>query len=62
MSTISYAIIKDDREINEYAKNIRRAPDEDSKTRWQNQFTWESARHSIGEELVVYSAFACAPR
>ena len=44
-------------EIKEYAENIRTATDDDSKTRWQNQFTWELTRHSIGEELVVYPAF-----
>ncbi|PVH71633.1 hypothetical protein DL98DRAFT_577271 [Cadophora sp. DSE1049] len=58
MSTISDAIKKDHQEIKEYAENIRTATDDDSKTRWQNQFTWELARHSIGEELVVYPAFA----
>jgi len=58
MSTISEAIKKDHQEIREYAENIRTATDDDSKTRWQNQFTWELARHSIGEELVVYPAFA----
>jgi hemerythrin superfamily protein len=57
MSTISDAIKKDHQEIKEYAENIRTATDDDSKTRWQNQFTWELARHSIGEELVVYPAF-----
>ena len=58
MSTISSAIKKDHQEIQEYANNILTATDDDSKTRWQNQFTWELARHSIGEELVVYPAFA----
>ncbi|KAH8588031.1 hemerythrin HHE cation binding domain-containing protein [Bisporella sp. PMI_857] len=58
MSTISDAIKKDHQEIKEYAENIRTATDNDSKTRWQNQFTWELARHSIGEELIVYPAFA----
>jgi hypothetical protein len=57
MSTISEAIKKDHQEIKEYANNIRAATDDDTKTRWQNQFTWELARHSIGEELVVYPAF-----
>jgi hemerythrin superfamily protein len=57
MSTISAAIKKDHQEIKEYANNIRGATDDDSKTRWQNQFTWELARHSIGEELIVYPAF-----
>jgi hypothetical protein len=36
--------------------NIINASDYDAKTRWQNQFAWELARHSIGEELVVYPA------
>jgi len=57
MSTISDAIKRDHKEINECADNIRAAKDDDSKARWQNQFTWELARHSIGEELVVYPAF-----
>ncbi|KAH7398028.1 hemerythrin HHE cation binding domain-containing protein [Cadophora sp. MPI-SDFR-AT-0126] len=58
MSTITDAIKNDHREIKEYAENIRKATDNDSKTRWQNQFTWELARHSIAEELVVYPSFA----
>jgi hemerythrin superfamily protein len=58
MSTISDTIKRDHQEIKEYADNIRTATDDDSKTRWQNQFAWELARHSIGEELVVYPAFA----
>lgn len=58
MSTISDAIKKDHAEIKEYAENIRKATDDDTRARWQNQFTWELARHSIGEELVVYPAFA----
>jgi hemerythrin superfamily protein len=58
MSTISDVIKKDHQEIKEYADNIRNARDDDTKVRWQNQLTWELARHSIGEELVVYPAFA----
>jgi len=58
ISTISDAIKKDHQEIKAYADNIHTATDDDSKTRWQNQFTWELTRHSIGEELVVYPAFA----
>lgn len=56
MASISDAIKKDHREIEEYYNNILRASDDDSKTRWQNQFVWELARHSISEELVVYPA------
>jgi hemerythrin superfamily protein len=56
MSAISAAIKKDHRELEEYYNNIIKARDEDDATRWQNQFTWELARHSIAEELVVYPA------
>jgi hypothetical protein len=57
MSRISDAIKKDHRELEQYYKNIINAKDSDEATRWQNQFTWELARHSIGEELVVYPVF-----
>jgi len=56
MSSISDAVTKDHRELEEYYNNILNATDADTQTRWQNQFTWELARHSIGEELVVYPA------
>ncbi|TGO44616.1 hypothetical protein BCON_0488g00010 [Botryotinia convoluta] len=58
MTTITDAILKDHEEIRQYADKIRQATDDDTRARWQNQFTWELARHSIGEELVVYPAFA----
>jgi hypothetical protein len=54
--TVSDAIKYDHAELKEYYNNILSAQDDDSKIRWQNQFTWELARHSIGEELVVYPA------
>jgi hypothetical protein len=38
-------------------QKIINAKDRDEQTRYQNLFTWELARHSIGEELVVYPAF-----
>lgn len=50
-------ITQDHREIETYYKNILNAKDNDEATRWQNQFTWELARHSIAEELVVYPQF-----
>jgi hypothetical protein len=58
MSPIIDAIKEDHRELEQYYNNIINAKDNDEATRWQNQFTWELARHSIGEELVVYPAFA----
>jgi len=57
MSSIVDVITKDHREIETYYENILNAKDNDEATRWQNQFVWELARHSIGEELVVYPAF-----
>jgi len=56
MATVSEKITHDHRELEEYYNNILNASDNDTKTRWQNQFTWELARHSLAEELVVYPA------
>lgn len=57
MAGISDAIKKDHREIEDYYNKILNATTEKEKIQWQNQFTWELARHSIGEELVVYPQF-----
>jgi hypothetical protein len=54
--TVSEAIKHDHAELKEYYDQIMNAKDNDTKTRYQNQFTWELARHSIAEELVVYPA------
>jgi len=55
---ISDAIVKDHRELEEYYNEIVNNPgNHDHQQRYANQFTWELARHSIGEELVVYPAF-----
>jgi hypothetical protein len=35
---------------------INNPSNHDHQQRFGNQFTWELARHSIGEELVVYPA------
>ncbi|MCJ1364807.1 hypothetical protein MMC16_003924 [Acarospora aff. strigata] len=56
MTTITKAITEDHRELEEYYNTIINATDADTQTRYQNQFTWELARHSVGEELVVYPA------
>ena len=50
-------IKQDHRELETYYNHITKSSDKDDQTRYQNQFTWELARHSIGEELVVYPAF-----
>jgi len=54
MSTISDAIIKDHRELEQYYNEVVNSTDQDHQQRYGNQFTWELARHSVGEELVVY--------
>lgn len=57
MSTISDAIIKDHRELEQYYNEVINSSDPDHQQRFGNQFTWELARHSVGEELVVYPSF-----
>lgn len=54
MRTITDAIKDDHRELEEYYQNIVNSTDTDTQTRYQNQFTWELARHSVAEELVLY--------
>jgi hemerythrin superfamily protein len=56
MARISDVVKHDHRELEQFYKNILNATDDETKTRWQNQFTWELARHSVSEELVVYPA------
>ena len=53
---VTEAIKHDHAELKDYYHKILDAKDADTKARWQNQFTWELARHSIGEEIVVYPA------
>ena len=50
-------IKQDHCELESYCNHITKLSDKDDQTRYQNQFTWGLARHSIGEELVVYPAF-----
>ena len=56
MRTITDAVTEDHRELEEYYQNMVKSTDTDTQTRYQNQFTWELARHSVAEELVVYPA------
>jgi len=57
MPPISEAIKRDHRELVAYYDNIIDAADAEEQVAWQNQFTWELARHSHAEEIVVYPAF-----
>jgi hypothetical protein len=49
-------IKKDHAELRQYYDTIIKSNDYDEQERYQNQFTWELARHSIGEEIIVYPA------
>ncbi|KAJ5195529.1 uncharacterized protein N7498_008967 [Penicillium cinerascens] len=53
----SDAIKEDHREIEFYYDKIIHSSDKEEQVRFQNLFTWELARHSIGEELLVYPVF-----
>jgi hemerythrin superfamily protein len=57
MRSISDVIIKDHRELETYYNEVLSTSDLDHQERYGNQFVWELARHSVGEELVVYPAF-----
>ncbi|KAJ5513727.1 hypothetical protein N7463_003279 [Penicillium fimorum] len=56
MVRISEAIKGDHRKLESYYNIIVNSEDEDEQTRFQNQFTWELARHAVAEELVVFPA------
>jgi hemerythrin superfamily protein len=57
MSTVTEALTKDHRELEEYYNEVINSSDPDHQQRYGNQFTWELARHSVGEELIIYPAF-----
>ncbi|KAK2731572.1 hypothetical protein FQN55_004645 [Onygenales sp. PD_40] len=57
MPTISDSVKKDHRELETFHNQIINADNDITKTRFQNQFVWELARHSIGEELLLYPEF-----
>lgn len=55
--TVSQAVKKNHRELEGYHNAIVKSDDPDERMRFQNQFTWELARHAVSEELIVYPAF-----
>lgn len=55
-SSISDTIKHDHVALRNRYNKILGTTDLDEKGRWQNQFTWDLARHVVGEELVVYPA------
>lgn len=56
MVRISEALTEDHQKLEYFYETIVNSEDEDEQTRFQNQFTWELARHAVAEELVVYPA------
>ncbi|KAK4676655.1 hypothetical protein QC764_000360 [Podospora pseudoanserina] len=56
-TSISEVITKDHRELEQYYNEVINSNDPDHQQRFGNQFTWELARHSVAEELIVYPAF-----
>lgn len=54
---VSDRIKHDHQELQELYNNIKNSKSHDDRERWQNQFVWELARHSVAEEIVVYPAF-----
>ncbi|KAK9428924.1 hypothetical protein V1505DRAFT_401513 [Lipomyces doorenjongii] len=48
---------QDHRDIEKCYESIIKADNNDTRTRWANQFVWEVARHSVGEEILLYPAF-----
>ncbi|KAI8826019.1 hemerythrin HHE cation binding domain-containing protein [Fimicolochytrium jonesii] len=52
------AILKDHKEIQAYYEQYLANTDNPTEQeKWANQLRWEIARHSIGEELIVYPAY-----
>lgn len=56
MARISDALMADHRNLESFYDRLVHTDDGDEQTRLQNQFTWELARHVVGEELVVFPA------
>lgn len=53
---ITDAIKHEHDQLRSFYDKIINSTDPDEQTRFQNIFTWELARHSVGEELIVYPA------
>lgn len=56
MGRITDVICADHRTLESYYDRILHAEDGDEQTRYQNNFTWELARHVVGEEIVLFPA------
>lgn len=54
--SISHTVKRDHLALRDGYNKILGSTDFDERRRWQNQFTWDLARHAVSEELVVYPA------
>ncbi|KAJ5722498.1 hypothetical protein N7488_000533 [Penicillium malachiteum] len=52
------AIKNEHADLHSHGNKILISLNSDEQTRYQNLFTWELARHIIGEELIIYPAIA----
>ncbi|KAJ6021718.1 hypothetical protein N7540_007222 [Penicillium herquei] len=52
------AIKNEHADLHSHGNKILISLNPDEQTRYQNLFTWELARHIIGEELIIYPAIA----
>ena len=55
--SITAAITNDHRDLETAYNEVVSSKDPDHQQRYGNLFTWELAKHSVGEELVLYPAF-----
>lgn len=56
MNRLTDAIRADHRDLQVYYDRLVNSDDPDEQTRFQNQLTWDLARHVVGEELVLFPA------
>jgi hemerythrin superfamily protein len=56
MQSITKAIKTDHRDLEAHCHTIIKSGDRDERTRFQNELTWELARHCVAEELVLCPA------
>jgi len=55
ISDIIAEILEDHRELEDYYAKFKAAQTEEEGLKWFNLFVWEISRHSIAEEIVLYS-------
>ncbi|TFK65281.1 hypothetical protein BDN72DRAFT_206502 [Pluteus cervinus] len=56
--TLSDAIKHDHKEIfTSYDHYMKSSADHDAQVRWAHQLVWAAARHTVGEEIIVYPLF-----